>query len=219
MDDLQNDASEQTVSEESEQNESHSDPKVLEKRFRDSQSHIGKIQTENKELRSKLDQLIGRFEQIDRRETPAEKPWIDEISDETLRDDPSAVKAMLKRQREEFAEILEMRDRVFAERMKGYDPELRSNAEKIAKLREDPDLAKLPDEALLIIAKKYAKDEVVEADENEAPAKKSSGGAPMGAKRPTMVRKDESHEDRVKKYDGIFQQMYGKKNVVYGGKR
>lgn len=211
MDDLQDEAIEPTVTEES---DSHGE-ETLAKRFKDSQAHISKIQNENKELRSRLDQLTGRFEQLGKQEPrEPEKLWIDEIDDEAIRDDPSQVKAILKRQRQEFAELLELRDRAIAEHMKGYDPERRSMADKIAKLKEDPELKDLSDDALLVIAKKFAKDEI---DEDEQVVR--SHGAPIGAKRNTVARKEESREDKLKKFSPYFDRMYGKKKSVYGGNR
>jgi predicted RNase H-like nuclease (RuvC/YqgF family) len=214
MDDLQDEAVEQTVTEESGDNSNSADSgDKLEKRFRDSQSHISLIQNENKELRDRMNQLVGRLEQLDRKESKQdEKLWIDEISDDSLRDDPSTTKQLIKRLRQEMAEILEVRDRALSERMKWYDPDVRSNASKIAKLREDPELAKLPDEALLVIAKRYA------ADGEEEIVERRSSGAPMGGKR-SVMKKDETKEDKLKKYAPYLEQMRSNRNVVYGGKR
>jgi len=184
------------------------------KRYKDSQRHITKIEQENKELRSRMDQLTGRFEQI-QQTTPkqTEPDWIDSIDDEAIKDDPAKVKELLRRQEAEFVRLLQLRDGAFNERLAALDPSVLSVKDKIDELKKDPDYKGFSDKQLSVIAKKLQSG-APDADERQQAEYR---GAPAGGQRPTR-KTASTDEDLRKKYAGQLSMLHNQNRSIYGGK-
>lgn len=169
--DTLNAESEDTLLEDS-QEEDGSNIERLEKRYKDVQSWSTKLSQENKDLKSRLDQLQGGQEALSQalsnKEPAAEaKDWLDTIDPIDLIDNPDNLKDTLSKLRAdivgELVSTLKKRDSAISEQMGEIDPRKISDRklistyeDKISSMKEDPDFEGFSDIALAKIAHKYA---------------------------------------------------------------
>jgi len=161
-----------------------------EKRYKDAQSHITKIEQENKELRSKFDVLTGRFDEVARAKEPALEPEKDPLDDpeleSALRDDPSLVRTIIRGERQKFVQLLELRDRAMMAQMRSLSPDEPGVTRVMAELKKDPDFAGWPPEALRILARKQlANGEEEEEEVRPSGGEQSFSGRPLARKKRT----------------------------------
>jgi hypothetical protein len=182
--------------------------KIEVSRYKDLQGAYTRSQQELKELRSSLDQLRGEVVATNRNTKLAadEQPtrsWIDDekIADE-VRNDPASVVKLIKTLREEFAQILQMRDAHYEEKMTNFDPAIVSVRETINELKKDPDYKGFNDRQLSVIAKKMKSSE---SDGDSAAARRAPPKGAPGGGRSTGQRSQPA--DFTK--DPLWKKIYG----------
>lgn len=166
-------------------------PTGEQKRLADTEAAIKERQREFHELSQKLAELKGQVSEMTRQNQPVVKDTLDDEGlAAKLRDDPSAVIAIIKeRERAQLAQVagvLEARDRYWQEQIEKSNPEVIAMREKIAELKKDPDLQGFTDQQLAIMARK-----------SEPRAKYR--GAPGGARAEQTREADLTQTDLYKK--------------------
>ena len=162
---------EDTRSDESQKGDQEDSQPNWEKRYKDVQSWATKLSTENKSLKSEMDQLKGAVGVLQTQaSTPAEKQqvkdWLSEIKGVELLDNPDKIPETLGHLKGDIissiVDLLEKRDRAFEEKLSAQNPDVRSRQnlvkmykDEIAEYREEnPDDGDVPD---LALAKLFAK--------------------------------------------------------------
>ena len=169
---------------ENHQNESEGEKTDYERRYKDIQSWSTKVSQKNKELENKLSEMSGKLEVLTQTlskpsesKVVEEKDPLDDIDPMDLLDKPENLKAILKDLKEgqnggtkaiidQITAIFDARDKALAEKFERYNPEqirreefVSAYKDEIEELKQDPDLADLPDLALAKIAHKTSQKE------------------------------------------------------------
>lgn len=145
------------------------DPKITEKRLKDTQAALTKKAQENAELKSKFDQLNGKLEMLlqqqqakteKKEEEPNEFQFLDdEAEQQKLLDDPKNVATTFKRVLAGLGTTLQKRDAYLLGEVKklvqsNTSDEGRIVSATVQKLRQDSDYQAFSDEQLAVLAKK-----------------------------------------------------------------
>lgn len=140
---------------------SNETPSPEQKRLADTEAALKERQREFHQVSRELAELRGQLSAVKQMQQPAATQK-DVLDDEKLaselRDDPSKVLEILKRERsslqQQVASVLEARDNYWRGELMKVDPEVVAMRNQIAKLREDPDFADFSDAQLAKLAKK-----------------------------------------------------------------
>lgn len=146
------------------------DHQTTEKRLKDTQAALTRKAQENKELRTKYDELNGKLEILLRRQEEADKPkeetpeddfgFLDnEEEQKTLLDDPKNVAGAIKKSVLAIGKTLSRRDQFLLNEVKkivgsAVTDEGKAINQRVAVLRRDADYGQFSDEQLQVIAKK-----------------------------------------------------------------
>lgn len=122
------------------------------------QAEYTKLSQAMAEMRGQMD-LLAKMQAMGKQPQEEQKDVLDSISDDDLIENPAKVKEMLRGIRQEMAKVLQERDEYWRNeigRIAGgrVDPAV---AEAMNELRQDPELAGLPDSALKAMATRLAK--------------------------------------------------------------
>ena len=184
--------------------EEDGDEQKLKKQLLDTKRKLSQMGEENATMRGKLSALEGKGEKED-----AAPHWLDtEYNEEDLVANPHMAIGAVKRLRDElvsdFADVMRSRDEYWRQQLKERDPERLALRDSIAKLKEDPDYATLPDDALLVIAKKQRK-----------PSEGVEHVSVPGGRR---TRAKGGDADDLRK-TALYQEIYGDKYVKKDGEK
>ena len=132
-------------------------PKGKEKALRDTEAAIKERQAEFTRLSQQIAELKGSMNtltQLQQKPKEEAKDWMESLEADKVIEDPlAAMKAVVTNLRKEIAAVLTDRDAYLLSRVSApaIDPELKSIVDG---LKADPDLADLPDNKLVAMAKK-----------------------------------------------------------------
>jgi hypothetical protein len=137
-------------------------PTGKEKALKDTESALKERKAEFTRLSQQFAEMKGQMDllkqlQVQQRAQPKEetKDWLDTIDNEKFMEDPAtATKNMFAMLRKEMASVLTDRDKFLLEQSKSIsrlDPAIQTAVDE---LRNDPELADLPDAKLIAMAKK-----------------------------------------------------------------
>jgi len=159
----------------------------VEKRLKDTQKALH-------EKAEELARLKGQVDVLTKTETPPAKEYLDDIDEDSIRNDPSLAIGAIRHLRDEVVDVLRSRDAHYASELKKsrVADKISEYSEEVAELRQDPDFAGLDDSVLLAIAQKQTPKSVT----------RSSGGL---RGKPARVKKSEPDI----KQSGLFKQIYG----------
>ena len=173
------------------------DPKILAKRYKDTQAAYTKASQERADLKRQVEALQTQVNTViqmsgkdGEKKTPS-NPFAfldDESVQEKLLDDPKNIAQAMKQLLYGVAEMVDARDKAFISRIESVDPSVRTMRDKIAELKQDPDYRDFSDSQLAVIAKKQT-DKKVEKEEEE-----DNYQGPMGNGR-RIVRNKSSDKD------------------------
>ena len=171
----------------------------LTQRLKDSQRKITEQGNENAELNGKL-QVFQ--EVVPKPQTEAAPNIWADIDEEELALNPGMLIPKIQESQAGLVTdvagvIRQVRDELMA-KIEGQNPERLAMADRIAELKQDPDLKGFNDAALLAIAKRDAKNAPVKEEEEEAIASPASGNH----------RKAQTSAKDVKK-SPLFMEIYG----------
>lgn len=185
-------------------------PKTDKERLENTRRELNRKSQENADLKRKLDELSGKIEgviqmaQTKSEEKEEANPFAfldDEATLANLYEDPKNMSKVLKQIVGYIGQTLSARDKALLEEAKnlvrGVDPERRALAEKIVKLREDPENAIFSEDQLVTIAKKFIKDEKApEKKVDEDDGYRGSFGVSGGGRR-VVTQKDKAKEREI----------------------
>ena len=152
------------------------------KMFLDTKRELTKRAMENAELRGKL----SGVQEATRPQPKAEVDWLEEVDWEAVKADPTLVKELIQKNRNEIVGVLQARDALFEQRLQTINPDVVAHRDKIAELKLDPEYAGFSDIQLAVIARKMPTKEG-----EPAPGKPqgSIGGGSRPAQKPEDIRK------------------------------
>jgi len=157
------------------------------KALKDTEAALKEAQGEYTKMRQEIAKMQGQFStlmQLQQKPKQEEvKDWMEELNSDKVIENPlDAMKFLRDQMRKEIASVLSDRDAYLLAKVGGprIDPELQS---KVDELKSDPDLAELPVEKLVAIAKRMAIPKKAVKD-----LRGSVGGGGRGA--PSGTRKD-----------------------------